>query len=98
MSTRVLNCVIQTLGLSGSSGKGFDNIHDAQEWLTGFQFGLSPVTTIHTSKHFQKLMIEHSLAELGDLILTARHQSQLECIWWGERRCRNLDGDPGLSS
>ncbi|KAF8557361.1 hypothetical protein OG21DRAFT_306893 [Imleria badia] len=39
-----------TLGLSGSSGKGFDNIHDAQEWLMGFQFGLTPgVTTIHTN-------------------------------------------------
>ena len=61
----VLNCVIQTLGFSGSSGKGFDNIHDAQEWLTGFQFqvGLPPVTTIHTSKYFPELVIERSAAE-----------------------------------
>ncbi|KAF9229716.1 hypothetical protein BS17DRAFT_771824 [Gyrodon lividus] len=38
-------------GFSGSSGKGFDNIQDAQKWLTGYHFGnVVPVTTIHTSK------------------------------------------------
>jgi hypothetical protein len=44
---------IQTLGLSGSSGKGFDNIHDAQKWLTEYQYHFgsgSPLTTVHTSK------------------------------------------------
>ncbi|KIJ07606.1 hypothetical protein PAXINDRAFT_158369 [Paxillus involutus ATCC 200175] len=40
-----------TLGLSGSSGKGFDNIHDAQKWLTEYQYHFgsgSPLTTVHT--------------------------------------------------
>ncbi|KIJ68805.1 hypothetical protein HYDPIDRAFT_25060 [Hydnomerulius pinastri MD-312] len=36
-----------TLGLSGSSGKGFDNIRDAQEWLSGYHFS-GGVTTTHT--------------------------------------------------
>ncbi|KAF8446333.1 hypothetical protein L210DRAFT_2970400 [Boletus edulis BED1] len=35
-----------TLGLSGSSGKGFDNIYDAQEWLTGY---LIPMASIQTN-------------------------------------------------
>ncbi|KAF8845464.1 hypothetical protein BDN67DRAFT_961816 [Paxillus ammoniavirescens] len=42
-----------TLGLSGSSGKGFDNLHDAQKWLTEYQYHFGsglPMTTVHTSK------------------------------------------------
>ncbi|KAH7883939.1 hypothetical protein F5I97DRAFT_1620266 [Phlebopus sp. FC_14] len=35
-----------THGFSGSSGKGFDNIRDAQAWLAGYPF--AHVTTTHT--------------------------------------------------
>ncbi|KAG6371598.1 hypothetical protein JVT61DRAFT_9308 [Boletus reticuloceps] len=80
-----------TLGLSGTSGKRFDNIHDAQEWLAGY---LIPMASIQTSEY--RIVKERPLAELGNLTFAfclrpARYESQLERVRWNKRQCSNPD-------